>query len=118
MYILGKTVQKLKNTIFLHFITIFLNFALKVRVFQPIFETKKVNNVCENVWLFFLAENNYLDPQKTVIFELQLYPIDHKTYRGSLNFPLMTLEDTSTHTTHICLRKVYHIILQQINYFA
>ena len=51
MYILRRNVQKLKRCIFLNFMTIFYNFAIKLepswtkRVVQLISETKKASDV-------------------------------------------------------------------------
>ena len=55
MYILKKRVRKLKNMTFLHFMTIFHNFAFKIetgrakRVVKPILGTRNVNDVCMHV---------------------------------------------------------------------
>ena len=50
---------------------------------------------------------------KLVIFKLQLCPIYYKTCRGSWNIVIMTLGVSSTHATHILLRKVCHNVLKQ-----
>ena len=52
--------------------------------------------------------------KKIVIAELQLYPINHKTRRGSWN--LVVMRDTSTHTTHMFWEKVCHSILKQYHF--
>ena len=53
----------------------------------------------------FLTYSTYLEPQKLVIFGLQLCPINHKNCR-SWNLK-----------THIFWGKVWHHILKQINHF-
>lgn len=64
--VLIKSVQKLKKTTFLRFITTFHNSDLKVkldlatRVFKPTLKTGNVFDVCEYVWLLFLAQSSYL----------------------------------------------------------
>ena len=64
MYILRKKVQKLKNITFLHFITIFYNFARKTKtgwapmVLKPILEIRNVNDVFVYVCCTFLKINS------------------------------------------------------------
>lgn len=53
-----------------------------------------------------------MDPQKSVTFELQRRPISDKTCRRSWNL-IMTLEDTSTNSTHILKGRRFHSILKQ-----
>ena len=55
--------------------------------------------------IVFLTYSTYLEPQKLVIFGLQLCPINHKNCR-SWNLK-----------THIFGGKVWHHILKQINHF-
>lgn len=65
-----------KSKSFLQFITNFRSFTLEVetscviRVFKAILETRIVNDACEDIWLLFLTLSNYLEPEKSVIFEL------------------------------------------------
>ena len=53
-----------------------------------------------------------------MIFKLQLYPINQKTWRGSCNLAIMTQGDSCTHATHIFLGKVCYSILEQYYSFC
>ena len=87
-----KNIHFQKRKSFLQFITNFRSFTLEVetscviRVFKAILETRIVNDACEDIWLLFLTLSNYLEPEKSVIFELWLCPVDHKTCRGFSEF--------------------------------
>ena len=67
---------------------------------------------------YFSWQRIYLEPQKLVIFEPQLCPINHQTYRGSSNVVVMTLGDTSTHATHMFWEKFVTASWNNINHLA
>lgn len=48
-----------------------------------------------------------------MIFGLQLCPTNHKTCKGSWYLVIMTVDETSTHLTHIFQRNVYPTIMKQ-----
>ena len=58
-------------------------FTLKIeagyvsRVVKPIFETRNDNDICMNALLFLTS--TYLEPQKLVSFELEVYSINNRT---------------------------------------
>ena len=79
-------------------------------------------SVCLSVCMYgliFLTYSTYLEPQKLVIFGLQLCAINHKNFRGSWNLVLIILgAGASLPITHFFGEEVCHHILKQINHFA
>ena len=101
---------------FLHFMTTFWNFFLKVytswsaRVFKPFLETRNVSDVCEYVWSTFPEITWFLDPHKSlilVLFNLQRVLKSRSHDTGGYLYP---------YNTHIFGKR--HNILRQINQFA
>ena len=65
MYILRKMDQKLKNVLFLHFMTTFHTLALKIETIwgksavEFISDTRNANNVCMYVWFSYSRINDF-----------------------------------------------------------
>ena len=55
-----------------------------------------------------------MEPQKSVTFDFQLFPINNTTSRRSWNLIIMTLGDTFTNATHITNTTLNHLYLNTL----
>ena len=119
-YIFSEKAQTLKTT--------FHNFVFNIetgwatRLVSLCYKLEILMYVCMHAFFFFFffyARLTFPDMKhlfrapKSAIFELQLCPSNHKTFRGSWNLVIVTLGDSSTRGTQKFCGKVCHGILKQ-----